>query len=517
MKQTQTINLGGVIFHIEVDAYDQLLEYLNSVKEQFSETEGQDEIIADIEARIAEILNEKKVKIITGKNVDALIEVMGKPEQYGDDKPATEAVPAKSAKKKGRSTKRIYRHPDDKILGGVCGGLGTLLGVDPIIFRILFIIAAFFGGFGILIYLVMWIITPMADSTADRLKMEGKPITADSIGKAITAQVEKAVEPGQGQNILKKFFSFIGKVINAVFGVLKKILNALGVILRPILGIFFLVLGLAATLWGAFLVFGLEGMVWFFHTSLAYALDATFETLPIAQYFIYIALALFIVIPIFQMIYLGLRLLFRMGRQSSFIKGLLTSAWIVSFISLIIFGVFCATRFSADGFARRNVPLSKVTADTVHVSVWENDCFLWSDRKEHVLKSDDGDMLISDVELDIKQSDDDRFHLIVHREAVAPTSKEARTIAEDISYHYLPSSDELLLKNYLKIKDEKPYAFQEVNLTLLVPENKSVYLDETVKYMLDDVHNVTNTYDRRMVEHTWEMKKDGLTCTDCGE
>jgi len=82
MKKTQTINLGGIIFHIEMDAYDQLHTYLTSVKNRFADTDGQDEIIVDIEARIAEILNEKKVKIITGKLVDDVIAIMGKPEQY---------------------------------------------------------------------------------------------------------------------------------------------------------------------------------------------------------------------------------------------------------------------------------------------------------------------------------------------------------------------------------------------------------------------------------------------------
>ncbi|MBC8346535.1 MAG: PspC domain-containing protein, partial [Candidatus Marinimicrobia bacterium] len=462
----------------------------------------------------AVILNEKNVKIITIKHVNDIIKIMGRPEQY--EEPDSDDVSDKPAQKLKETAKRIYRHPDDKILGGVCGGLGALVGIDPVIFRILFILTAFMGGFGGLIYLVMWIIVPKADSTTDRLKMEGKPITADSIGKTITAQVEKGLESGHGKNALNKFFSFIGKVIEVIFGAFKKIFKTIGILLRPILGILFLILGLVATLAVAFFVFGIESVLWFLDTSFPYILDSTFETLPMAQYFIYIALALFLIIPIFQMIYLGLRLLFHMGKQPSFIKGLLTSAWIISLIALIIFGVFGGTRFSADGFARRTVPLSKITADTLRVSLWENEYFMWTNRQDRVLKSDNGDLLISDVDLDIKRSDDDRFHLIVHRLALAPTSKKARSIAEDIRYNYLPSSRELLLKNYLKIKDNISYAFQEVNLTLLVPGGKSVYIDESIKYMLYDVDNVTNTHDRRMVEHTWKMTSEGLACSDCG-
>jgi phage shock protein PspC (stress-responsive transcriptional regulator) len=516
MKKTQTINLGGIIFHIDVDAYDQLYTYLTSVKNQFSDMEGQDDIIADIEARIAEILNEKKVKIITGKNVDGVIAIMGKPEQYGEEDPESESEPITKPEAKAKGVpKRIYRHPDDKIIGGVCGGLGALVHIDPVIFRILFMVTAFFGGFGVLIYLVMWAIIPMAQSTADRLKMAGKTITADSIVKTITAQVDKSLEPGHGKNVLKKFFSFIGDVFEFIFNALKKIFKALGAIFRPVVGILFLIFGLVATLSVAFFVFGLEGMLWFFDTSFSYIIDSTFEALPIAQYFIYATLVLFLIIPIFQIIYLGLRLLFRMGRQPAFIKGLLTSAWILSLIGLIIFGVFGGTRFSADSFARHNVPLSEITADTINVSLWENDYFIWENRRDHVVKSDDGDLFVSDVSLDIKRSDDNRFYLIVRHEASGGTPKAARSIVEKIGYNYLPSSDGLLLKNYLEIRENAPFSFQKTDLTLLVPNGKSVYLDETLKYMLYDVENVTNTWDPKMVDHIWKMKKEGLTCTDC--
>lgn len=508
MKKTQTINLGGIIFHINVDAYGQLYAYLASVKNQFTDMAGQDDIIADIEARIAEILNEKKVKIITGKHVDGVIAIMGKPEQYGEEDPESESEPITKPEKKAKGVpKRIYRHPDDKIIGGVCGGLGTLVHIDPVIFRILFMVTAFFGGFGALIYLVMWAIVPMAQSTADRLKMSGETITTDSIVKTITAQMDKSLEPRHGNNVLKKFFSFIGDVFESIFNILKKIFKALGVIFRPVVGILFLIFGLVATLSVFFFRFNAR--------SFSYIIDSTFGALPIVQYFIYATLALFLIIPIFQIIYFGLRLLFRMGRQPAFIKGLLTSAWIISLIALIIFGVFGSTRFSADGFTQRNVPLSKITADTVKVSLWENDYFMWTDRRDHVVKSDDGDLLVSDVNLDIKRSDDNRFYLIVRHEASGGTSKAARSVVDKIGYNYLPSSDGLLLKNYLEIRDNAPFSFQKTDLTLLVPNGKSVYLDETIKYMLYDVENVTNTWDRKMVDHVWKMKKEGLTCTDC--
>ena len=84
MKKTNTINLGGIIFHIEEDAFTQLQNYLNAIRSYFSTSEGQEEIVADIESRIAEIFQEKKFSIITTIQVDEVIAIMGRPEDYGD-------------------------------------------------------------------------------------------------------------------------------------------------------------------------------------------------------------------------------------------------------------------------------------------------------------------------------------------------------------------------------------------------------------------------------------------------
>jgi phage shock protein PspC (stress-responsive transcriptional regulator) len=175
MKKTNTINLGGIIFHIEEDAFTQLQNYLNSIRKHFSISDDQEEIVTDIESRIAEIMQNKKIGIITSSDVDEVIEVMGKPEEYGDDDTADDFNESATIKNK---TKRIFRHPDEKVIGGVCGGLGVYFNVDPVLFRLGFLLTLFLGGFGFFVYLILWIAVPEADSTSDRLKMEGKPITA---------------------------------------------------------------------------------------------------------------------------------------------------------------------------------------------------------------------------------------------------------------------------------------------------------------------------------------------------
>ena len=105
MKKSNTINLGGIIFHVDEDAFTQLQNYLNTIRSYFSKSDGQEEIIADIESRIAEIFQEKKISIITLTNVDNVIEIMGKPEDY-DESQNDEKNPKLLVKE--QKTRKVY-------------------------------------------------------------------------------------------------------------------------------------------------------------------------------------------------------------------------------------------------------------------------------------------------------------------------------------------------------------------------------------------------------------------------
>ena len=145
MNRTITMNLSGIIFHIEEDAYDRLNKYLATIKGYFKDSEGRDEIMSDIEGRIAEMLGEKvsttkqAVLII---DVESVIAVMGKPEDIAseNDIPPTNSNNAQAAADtkmdySGSRRRRIFRDPDDKIIGGVCSGIANYFDFDPIWLR----------------------------------------------------------------------------------------------------------------------------------------------------------------------------------------------------------------------------------------------------------------------------------------------------------------------------------------------------------------------------------------------
>src|SRR4030095_8515370 len=176
MKKIININLSGRVIPIEDSAYEKLQAYIESLRRYFIHEEGRDEIINDIESRIAELMNEKIRKgasSVTDADVDEIIASMGRPEDFQAAE-ETETISAGSQSYQSRPTSdetyttkrrnRLYRDSSDKILGGVCSGLANYMNVDPAIVRILFAIITFGGfGLGFLLYILLWIILPTKD------------------------------------------------------------------------------------------------------------------------------------------------------------------------------------------------------------------------------------------------------------------------------------------------------------------------------------------------------------------
>ena len=142
MKRTLTINISGTVFNIDEDAYEKLQAYLLDINRYFgSDPEGR-EIIMDIEARIAELFQEKTKtggNVVTIQHVDEVIEVMGRPSDFAAEEEEDEE-PTTQKKRTFHTGKRLYRDPEHQVLGGVCGGLGAYFNIDPVIFRLAFVL-----------------------------------------------------------------------------------------------------------------------------------------------------------------------------------------------------------------------------------------------------------------------------------------------------------------------------------------------------------------------------------------
>lgn len=192
MTKTITINLGGLLFHIDDEAYRILQSYLEAVEKQFGHEPEKKDIMLDIESRIAELLAERidrNKDLISVDVVNAIISIMGQPHDFaaGDD---PEPESKSKNQRRGEQTKRMYRDTDNRLLGGVCSGLGAYFAADPWIFRILFIVFGFFFLTGIVIYLILWIAIPEALTSAQKLEMRGQPITIENIKNAVKMEFD---------------------------------------------------------------------------------------------------------------------------------------------------------------------------------------------------------------------------------------------------------------------------------------------------------------------------------------
>jgi phage shock protein PspC (stress-responsive transcriptional regulator) len=184
MKKVININFQGRVIPIEETAYDILQQYIESLRRFFANEEGKDEIINDIEGRIAELFGETLKKgntCITDDDVNAIIASMGRPEDFEADEANVQSQLGKEGRQqstadnsssysKTESTaqarpERLYRDENHKVLGGVCAGLANYFNLDRIIVRILFIIFSFGFGFGFIVYLILWVAIPSSATT----------------------------------------------------------------------------------------------------------------------------------------------------------------------------------------------------------------------------------------------------------------------------------------------------------------------------------------------------------------
>ncbi len=179
MKKTISINLGGRVFQIDDDAYEILKSYLESLEKHFSGTEEKQEVISDIEARMAEDFHgQSSSPIVSETMVRNIIERLGSIDDIAGEETKTSTPHIGDSKTLPR---RFYRNTDDAILGGVSSGIASYFGIDPLIPRILFVIFALTGGFSILIYIALWIIMPEASTPEEKAQMYGKTFTLKDI------------------------------------------------------------------------------------------------------------------------------------------------------------------------------------------------------------------------------------------------------------------------------------------------------------------------------------------------
>ncbi|MDR0537303.1 MAG: PspC domain-containing protein [Tannerellaceae bacterium] len=345
MKKTLTVNLGGSVFHIDEDAYLLLEKYLSNLRIHFEKEDGGEETLGDMEQRISEIFSEKNragFNVITIEDVENIIQRMGKVEDlfendFRTNKKSSREERSQSSHGGERIGRKFFRNPDDKMLGGVCGGLAAFMGWDPTAVRLLTFLLACFGGVVVFIYLVLWLIVPLAQTAAERLQMCGESVTIENIGKTVTDgferfshQVNEYVNSDKPRTMLQKFADIIVGILGAL---LKVAAVFLGIILLPALvGI---LLAFVCVVIG--LIFGGVGGIVSFLGWLLPSMDWNIisSVSPFEMSIGGISLIMLFAIPLLTMIYGLLCGIFKYKPLANELKWLLVILWLMAFVCII--------------------------------------------------------------------------------------------------------------------------------------------------------------------------------------
>lgn len=537
MNKTISVNIGGRVFNIEENAFDKLNRYLNTIRGYFEGNESTDEIISDIELRVAELFMDRisgQKQVITLDDVDQVITIMGRPEDYLD---AEEEEEQTYSRHKTKTNKRVFRDPDDKVVFGVCSGVSAYFGWDPIVLRALFVISVLFFGTGVLLYIILAIVIPKAVTTADKLRMRGEPVTVDNISKKVNESFTDVKEDikdfGQRNNINSDSVKSAGRSISNFFEdlttFLGKAIRLILTIILKIIGLVFFIGGISGIIFIVAVFFGHESFIamtenHLYNEEQVQTLIEGVLTSDFQYITFYIGALLVTLIPNIAFLLLGIRLLFDFKRIPGITAIVLLILWIVGMGMLSACGFTMFKEFNVETEFTERVPLELPMVDTLYLDITDNNNTLYKFRSEfnsNQIMFDDGVTFQGENSTDIVYEgetsftveinrNDTVYELFIERSARGANQKDAVYNARQVKSEATVSNDSLMISPFLILPEGTKIRNQEVKYILRIPVGKSIHFTENSKAIIYDIPNVTNTLDRKMLNKTWIMTEDGL-------
>ena len=616
MKKTISINIGGIIFHIEEDGYEKLKGYLASIQKYFSSFADSKEILSDIEGRIAErFLNKQKTEnkqVISLSDVDELIAAMGtvadfeaieqaediladpletasaqssapKQETHSTyNAPKTEPVkpgapkklyrdlrrkllggvaaglahyftvdaiwvrlaflfavvglpagsgmldmnaeevfgpisgfmvlvyiamwvafPGSTALEEDAQIKKFYRDPDRKVVGGVAAGVASYFGVDLGVVRFLWVLSILLFGTGFLIYIVLWVIAPNANTLTEKMEMQGEPITLSNIESNIKHSLNLE-ERGGEEHIVTKILLLPFRAIGLVVAALGRLLKGLGPILRVLIGAF--LIGMSAL--------GLLGLVIAGGVGLGLTNAGVFDDLPLPiqiyqelPEILILSGILVAAIPLVTFLLLGLTLVSNKRIVGGSVWLTLLGLWIVGVIGATVGGVSYQRNFAKRGEVSEigyyAAPRGTLTLDYNYLYDEENI---------------DVDVSLAGYGL----GDSIKVEKIMR--ARGRSRADAEKNARDIKYSPQFRDSILVITEGPALAGRMRFRDQEIDLTISVPYNKPFAMKRDFYHQLNDwdgnqqnikKYNLHDADDITWNKLIWVMRRDsGLVCTN---
>jgi phage shock protein PspC (stress-responsive transcriptional regulator) len=585
MKKTISINISGIIFHIEEDGYDSLKRYLDSIHAYFGTFDDSSEILSDIESRIAELFLSKLAdgkQVITAEDVESLKTTMGNVSDFkaAEAEEVTKEVepgrrqqsqthagpmtPPKRLFRDGRrkilggigaglahyfsidpvwprlilallalgssgvgivlyiilwivlpvsdnledepAVKKMFRDPANKVLGGVASGVAAFFGTDTTLIRVLFVVTALLGGFGFLIYIILWLSLPEAKSITDKIQMQGDPVTLSNIENSIKkATGEKA---DAEESLLAKIVLFPFRLLAAV---LRGLADFLGPLLRGAVDVLRVAVGLVISLTAlagiAALVMSVGIAIGLFaYPEWSWAQNWSLNTpaLPIGAFrntfsgWLIAAAFFTALIPLVFVMLLGISAIARRIVFNAYVGwGLFVLFFLsVGLLSLMLPAAVYSFREEA---TYKTEQVFDVSGKTPVLQL------------RHVGLDD-----YEAMDLTIKPHRENNIKVVKYFRSQGRTKKEALLRAREVSYTVSQRDSVLTFDSNLLFSDTARFRAQRVEVDVFLPENKAVVIDGALW------HHITNLPFRWYPElktegRTHRFTFDGrtLVCTDC--
>ncbi|MFW5663678.1 MAG: PspC domain-containing protein [bacterium] len=492
MKKTVTVNIGGIVFHIDEDAYEKLNLYLARIRENLSTEDGTDEILSDIESRIAEMFQEKitsNKSVITITDVQEVIEQLGEPEQF-DETEASSSKRRKHSSYEEKTQKRLFRDPDDKYLAGVAGGLGAFLNLDPVWIRAAFVLFTFVYGFGPVLYIILWIVVPKATTTAERLEMRGEKVNISNIEKSIREELNEIRDNLKefSQDTRESFKSRSKK--NRSSDASKRLIRALAIAAGVILLVFAfsMLIGVISSVFLLpFTIYTSSGVLQF---SIPEVLNV-FLPSPVVSQMATAGLFLVIGIPVFWIFMMAIQLLFDLRPRLKALGIITLIFWLLG-IGMVVFAGLSGVRNIMHHYNfEEDHQVEQITGDRIYLNMNEEMAGTYQ-LYEHSGNLNDWQVMWHEGEfkaagiptLNIRTANNDMTSMIISTEARGYSQQAAIEHTSSIDYNFR-QQDSLLVFDPLFLYDQEDgWRNQKVQIELYVPADKTVVLPKELRRIM---------------------------------
>ncbi len=525
MNKTIIININGIVFHIEEDAYEILKNYMTDVKRHFATSADSLEITTDIENRVAEmfseILEKEGKQVIVDQDVRLVIEQMG---SVADFENADEDHKTTSATFAYTERRRLFRDPDDHLVAGVCSGIANYFDIEPVWVRLAFALCTLLGGSGFLLYIILWCVVPKAATRGDRMAMKGEKQNLQGFKKNLEDELNSV--RSNLSNISSEARPFVYKArdfFGDFFYHLGMFFKGVGKLLIKLVGVFILLVcfGIAIALVVMFFAF----------IVLKEGNPATFFPYQVvgSEYFDNVFICVFVVVfvPVLSIILVTIKGIFNVGSIGRSTGSVFLIIWLFSLGTLIYYGAKIAGGFRESAHITETINLKPTANNTYYLKLNDIKYFTHDDSVKLDIKNHFKNMIVTDdgfnddhdepnnVSIEIEKSDVNVPTLEQTFSAKGGNYEDALLNARSTSYVFAQQDSVLKFDYALRKRPNISWHDEEVKLTFKVPLNAKVIIDERLHNYVRDVNfyecRDMNKQDKATAA-TFIMTDDGLQC-----